>query len=138
MADKLLYIQFDSGAPTSVDEVALSYDFVTEPPPSNRVRELNLSAAHTYWDQMRSAVGFQYRDAVAVTPHNTNYIRTLPNGMPEEFSLFVGTGGAVAVTMASGATATFGNVSNGTHLSVLVIRVLSAGTGASNIVALSQ
>ena len=86
LASKLLYIKFDTGAPTSVDEVAVSYDFASEPPPTTRSRELNLSAAHTYWDQFRLAVGFQYRDAVAVTPHDTNYIRLLPNGMPEEFS----------------------------------------------------
>jgi len=52
-------------------------------------------------------------------------------------TLYVGTGGTtVAVVTVAGDTATFVNVASGSFLPVLVTKVLSTGTGASDILRL--
>jgi hypothetical protein len=52
-------------------------------------------------------------------------------------ALYVGTGGALAAVMASGATVSFGSVASGTFLPIRVVRVLATGTTASAILGLS-
>lgn len=52
-------------------------------------------------------------------------------------ALYVGTGGALAAVMASGATVSFGSVASGTLLPIRVVRVLATGTTASAILGLS-
>lgn len=66
--------------------------------------------------------------AIAVTPSDSTEIRNTR-------ALYIGTGGDVVVTMATGGDATFKNVPEGTILPVQVIKVKSATT-ASDIVAL--
>lgn len=70
-----------------------------------------------------------YRNAAAVTPHDTNAIATTA-------ALYVGGAGAVKVDMASGATVTFSAVPAGAILPIQVIRVYATGTAATNILAL--
>ena len=72
------------------------------------------------------------RNAVAVTPHDTNAIAPIP------YALFVGTGGTVVLrAQGSSADATFKNVPSGTHLLVQAKYVRATGTTASDIVALT-
>lgn len=76
--------------------------------------------------------------AVAVTPSDTTLI---PNpGGPDRNNagcvLYVGTGGDVKVTTASGDETTFVNIQDGTFVPVQVTQVFSTGTTADNIVAL--
>lgn len=69
------------------------------------------------------------RNAVAVTPHDTNSNRA--------DALYVGTGGDVAIlAVGSGSSVTLSNVPDGTFIPIRVVKVLSTGTTASNIVAL--
>lgn len=54
-------------------------------------------------------------------------------------AIFVGTGGDVAVVLSDDPTAspvTFKNVANGSLLPIAVKRLMSTGTGASNIIGL--
>ncbi|MFM2279945.1 MAG: hypothetical protein RLZZ444_2176 [Pseudomonadota bacterium] len=51
-------------------------------------------------------------------------------------ALYVGVGGNLSVTMASGGNATFTAVSSGTILPIRVTKVLATGTTASDIVGL--
>lgn len=62
-------------------------------------------------------------NAVAVTKSDVNDI-------PTTRALYVGTGGALQVTMAYGSTVTFANVPNGTLLPIQVTRVWNTGTPA--------
>lgn len=63
-------------------------------------------------------------DAVSVTPSATRIANTDQRGV----CLYIGGQGDVKVTMESGTTQTFKNVSAGTFLPILVTHVLSAGT----------
>lgn len=79
------------------------------------------------------------RDSKAVTPSDsTDFTEAFaPRG---EASLFIGTGGDVKVIMAgdnSDASVTFKNVPSGTFLPIVVKRVYSTGTTASNILAIN-
>ncbi len=69
-----------------------------------------------------------FNSAATVTPSDSTDLAYVTRG------LFVGTGGAVAVTV-GGQNVTFGNVPSGTMLTIRASRVLSTGTTASNIVA---
>lgn len=55
----------------------------------------------------------------------------------ERVGVFVGTGGDVKVTISGGSDVTFKNVPSGTFLPVLVTKIWSTGTGASDIIALA-
>lgn len=68
-------------------------------------------------------------DAAAVTPSDTNNIRT-------SRGLYVGGAGNIVVDMAYGTTITFVGVQAGTVLPLQVTRVYSTNTTATNIVAL--
>lgn len=65
-------------------------------------------------------------DAFAVTKSDSTVITA--------FGLYVGTTGDVAVTTAKGNNVTFVGVPAGTIIPIAVSKVLSTGTGASNIV----
>lgn len=78
------------------------------------------------------AAGGSVRNWVAVTPHDTNYIRSESN--PAEY-LRVGGAGNIVVTQQGGTNITFNGVVAGEYLPVKAIRVLSAGTTATNIAA---
>lgn len=67
-------------------------------------------------------------DAAAVTPDDNTVIPTVRG-------LFIGTGGNLAVRMASGNTVTFANASEGIF-TIQVDKVLSTGTTATGIIAL--
>lgn len=69
-------------------------------------------------------------NAAAVTPSDVTSLQNVSR------SIYVGTGGDVAVVMVGGQTVTFPAVPNGALLPVRVKQVLSSGTTASNIVAL--
>ena len=74
-------------------------------------------------------------DAVSVTPGAAKIANTDQRGV----CLYIGGAGNVKVTMESGTTQTFKNVSAGTFLPILVTHVLSAGadpTTATGILAL--
>ncbi len=69
-----------------------------------------------------------YTGAAAVTPSDSTEV---------QFSaLYIGGAGAVAVETAGGDTVTFAAVPVGTVLEVAVVKVLSTGTAATNIVGL--
>lgn len=73
-------------------------------------------------------------DAAAVTPSDTNDL--IKDGMRPR-GLYIGTGGNVRVQMRSESiTVDFLNVLSGTILPIMVDRVHTSGTTASNIVAL--
>ena len=63
--------------------------------------------------------------AVAVTPGDST---ELSPGI-----LFVGVGGDVAVQTLAGETVTFKNIADGSYLYTMVVKVLSTGTTAKNI-----
>ena len=69
--------------------------------------------------------------AAAVTPHDTNELGAVTR------AVYVGGAGNLTVTMAGGGNATFNSVPAGSVLSIRVSKVLSTGTTATNIVALS-
>ncbi len=76
----------------------------------------------------------QAEHAAAVTPNDsTNLSDVSKYGMT--LGLYIGTTGTLTVIMASGATVTFTSVAVG-FIPLNVVRVLSTGTTASNIVAL--
>jgi hypothetical protein len=66
--------------------------------------------------------------AAAVTPNDATVVNFR--------SLYVGTGGNLTVTMAGGGDVLFPAVPSGAILPIRVSKVLSSGTGASNIVGL--
>ena len=68
--------------------------------------------------------------AVAVAPNDSTDL-TNPGA-----ALYVGTGGNIKVNMADNTTITFNNVQDGTVLPILVNRVHSTDTTATNIIAL--
>jgi hypothetical protein len=68
-------------------------------------------------------------DAATVTPSDSTHLGNVRG-------LFVGGAGNVAVTTAKGTTLTFTGVVAGTILPVMVAKVLSTGTTATNIAAL--
>lgn len=72
----------------------------------------------------------QAQRAAAVTPNDSTDLATYPA------SLFIGGTGDVKVDMLNGGTVTFVNIPDGTFLPILVKRVYSTGTDATNIIAL--
>lgn len=72
----------------------------------------------------------QAQEAYAVTPNDSANLSQWPA------ALYVGGTGDVKVDMANGGTVTFVNVPDGTFLPILVKRVYSTGTDATNIIAL--
>lgn len=66
----------------------------------------------------------------AVTPSDSALLSETTRG------LYVGTGGAIAALMLSGASVTFASVPSGTVLPVRLTKVMATGTTAANIVAL--
>jgi len=71
-------------------------------------------------------------DAVSVTPSATRIANTDQRGV----CLYIGGQGNVEVTMESGTTQIFKNVSAGTFLPILVTHVLANNTTATEILAL--
>lgn len=70
-----------------------------------------------------------HKRAEAITPNDsTSFNKTR--------GLYVGSAGALRVTMANGVDVTFGAVIAGSFLPISVSKVFSTGTVASNIVAL--
>lgn len=67
--------------------------------------------------------------AAAVTPSDSTVL-------PISRSLYIGTGGAIKVTMADGQEVTFYNVVSGSVLPIQTQLIWSTGTTASNILAL--
>jgi hypothetical protein len=74
--------------------------------------------------------------AVAVTPSNTENIPSISGGVNDGCVLYVGIGGDLTVMTTGQDTVTFVNIQDGTFIPVQVLRVLSTGTTALNIVAL--
>ena len=71
-----------------------------------------------------------YDTAAAVTPHDTNDL----SGEPY-YAVWVGTGGNLKVDMASGTgTVTLNNVASGQLIPIMVERIYSTGTTASDII----
>lgn len=70
------------------------------------------------------------REAAAVSPNDTSDLSVLPR------ALYVGQGGALAMTLADGQSVVLAGVQGGTILPVRARRVLATGTTASAIVAL--
>ena len=67
---------------------------------------------------------------VAVTPHDTNPLQSVPK------ALYVGTGGTLVIRGTHGGDATFVGVPSGTVLPVRAAYVRASGTTAADIVAL--
>jgi phosphoenolpyruvate synthase/pyruvate phosphate dikinase len=77
--------------------------------------------------------------AVDVTPSDTVEILDPASGDGAYTSgnvLYVGTGGDLVVTTASGDKTTFVNIQDGTFIPVQVVKVWNTGTTAANIIAL--
>lgn len=72
---------------------------------------------------------FVARQATAVTPADATAVKFK--------GIYVGTAGALSVTMANGSNVIFGAVPAGTTLWISVIAVRSTGTTATNIVGLN-
>lgn len=70
------------------------------------------------------------REGAAVTPNDLTDLTVLPR------ALYIGQGGAVAVSLAGGQNIVFTGVQGGTILPVRARRVLATGTTATAIVAL--
>ncbi|WOF72946.1 hypothetical protein QMT40_000570 [Parvibaculaceae bacterium PLY_AMNH_Bact1] len=69
--------------------------------------------------------------AVAITPSDENDLAQISR------AVYVGGAGDLAVTMKDGSIATFKNLIGGTVMAIRVARVLSTGTTATHIVAMS-
>jgi hypothetical protein len=70
--------------------------------------------------------------ASAITPNDSTLFT-------QETALYIGTGGDVAVNMwGTNETVTFSNIPSGTFMPILVDKVLSTGTTASNIIGLTK
>lgn len=67
---------------------------------------------------------------IALTPHDTNALTDVPK------ALYIGTGGTIVLTGASGGDVTFANVQSGSILPVRARYVRATGTTATGIVAL--
>jgi hypothetical protein len=74
--------------------------------------------------------------AAAVTPSDTVNIPSISGGVNDGCVLYVGTTGDLTVITTGQDEVTFANVQGGSFIPVQVVRVLSTGTTASNIVAL--
>jgi len=74
--------------------------------------------------------------AAAVTPSDTVNIPSISGGVNDGCVLYVGTTGDLKVITTGQDEVTFVNVQGGSFIPVQVLRVLSTGTTASNIVAL--
>jgi hypothetical protein len=74
--------------------------------------------------------------AAAVTPSDTVNIPSISGGVNDGCVLYVGIGGDLTVMTTGQDTVTFVNIQDGTFIPVQVLRVLSTGTTALNIVAL--
>ena len=74
--------------------------------------------------------------AAAVTPSDTVNIPSISGGVNDGCVLYVGTIGDLTVITTGQDEVTFVNVQGGSFIPVQVLRVLSTGTTASNIVAL--
>jgi len=74
--------------------------------------------------------------AAAVTPSDTLDIPSVDGGVNDGCVLYVGIGGDLTVVTTGQDTVTFANIQDGTFIPVQVLRVLSTGTTALNIVAL--
>ena len=72
-----------------------------------------------------------YNRAAAITTHDTNELADSAR------ALYVGTAGALKLTLVNNQVVTFGNVTAGTILELPVKIVWATGTTASNIVGLS-
>ncbi len=69
--------------------------------------------------------------AVAITPSDENDLAQISR------AVYVGGAGDLAVTMKDGSIATFKNLIAGSSIAIRVSRVLSTGTTATHIVAMS-
>lgn len=78
-----------------------------------------------------SSMSYPAEHAEAVTPSDSTDLLIVSR------ALFVGSGGNIAVVMASGAAVTFTGVTSGSILPVRVSRVKSTGTTASSITSIS-
>ena len=74
--------------------------------------------------------------AAAVTPSDTVNIPSISGGVNDGCVLYVGIGGDLTVMTTGQDTVTFVNIQDGTFIPFQVLRVLSTGTTALNIVAL--
>lgn len=74
--------------------------------------------------------------AAVVTPSDTENIPSISGGVNDGCVLYVGIGGDLTVMTTGQDTVTFVNIQDGTFIPVQVLRVLSTGTTALNIVAL--
>ena len=74
--------------------------------------------------------------AAVVTPSDTENIPSISGGVNDGCVLYVGIGGDLTVITTGQDTVTFVNIQDGTFIPVQVLRVLSTGTTALNIVAL--
>lgn len=73
----------------------------------------------------------EYRNAVAVTPHDTNELANVTR------AIYIGGGsGALKVDLVDSGTVTFSGLVTGTVLPVRAKKVYSTGTSATNIIAL--
>lgn len=77
-----------------------------------------------------SAISDPVDHAAAITPHNTNDLSSVTNG------IYVGSSGDIAVLMSDGAAVTFVAAVAGSVLPIRVKRVKATGTTATNLVAL--
>lgn len=68
--------------------------------------------------------------AFAVTPSDSTLLAETTRG------IYVGTGGAIAALMLSGASVTFPSVPSGAVLPLRLTKIMATGTTASDIVAL--
>jgi hypothetical protein len=82
----------------------------------------------TTYDHHQSPVFYQAQNGTAVTASDSTILNA---GV-----LYVGTGGNVAVTTRGGDNLIFSNVADGSFLPVVVTKVLSTGTTASDILLL--
>lgn len=71
-----------------------------------------------------------------VTPSDSVNIPNVSNGINRGCVLFIGGFGDLAVETSGGDTLTFKNVPDGTFFPVHVVKVLSTGTTATDIIAL--
>jgi hypothetical protein len=78
-----------------------------------------------------SSMSYPAEHAEAVTPSDATDLLIVSR------ALFVGSGGNIAVTMASGAAVTFTGVISGSILPIRVSRVKSTATTATSIISIS-
>ncbi len=82
-------------------------------------------------------IKLQANAAAAVTPSDTVDIPTIGSTDKNRgCTLFVGTGGNLAVRTAAGNDVTLVNIADGSFLPIQVVRVFATGTTAADILAL--